>query len=163
MLSVLQAVWRPRPPRQPRAPSPEPVASISTDRPPARIEPDAEDMRRAREGRLARLRAHSFRTARESARRNSAIRKFYQHRSVRAVGPSESNCGSTASSILLSQSEASQPNHYVHDNGCPIWQPLRPLRGSSWTPTLITCAERSRWGFPVSSPTSFANSPKRTR
>ena len=47
------------------APSPEPVASISTDRPPAWIKPDAEDMRRAKEGRLARLRAHSSRTAPE--------------------------------------------------------------------------------------------------
>ena len=51
-----------------RASSPEPVASISTDRPAARIEPDAEDMRRAKEGRLARLRAHSFRTARARER-----------------------------------------------------------------------------------------------
>ena len=50
------------------APSPKPVASISTDRSPARIEPDAEDMRRAKEGRLARLRAHASQTARARER-----------------------------------------------------------------------------------------------
>jgi hypothetical protein len=47
------------------APSPERVATISTDRPPARIEPDAEDVRRAKEGRLARLRVNAQKTVSE--------------------------------------------------------------------------------------------------
>jgi hypothetical protein len=46
-----------------QAPAPEPVVSISTDRPPARIKPDPEDMRRPKEDRLARLRAHATRTS----------------------------------------------------------------------------------------------------
>ena len=50
------------------APSPEPVASISTDRPPARIEPDAEDMRRAQERRLAGLRVRAPQTGSERER-----------------------------------------------------------------------------------------------
>ena len=44
------------------SPSPEPVASISTDRPPAGIEPDAEDRRRAQERRLAGLRVRAPQT-----------------------------------------------------------------------------------------------------
>ena len=47
------------------APSPEPVASISTDRPPAGIEPDAEDRRRAQQRRLAGLRVRAAQTGSE--------------------------------------------------------------------------------------------------
>jgi hypothetical protein len=131
----------------------------------ARIEPDAEDMRRAKEGRLARLR-RSLLSDHSRARARAATRQFENSinievseqlvlRSQIAAGPPRQSC--------FRKAKSSQPNHYAHDNGCPIWQPLRPLRGSSRMSTLSTCAERSRCGFPVSSTTSFANSPKRTR